>query len=141
MNELARLFKALSEETRLEILELIFAVGEVCVCEVEEVLEISQSKASRHLRYLRNQGILVDRRDGLWVHYDLADDLEAESTRILDVLRDVLAARPASPAVARLTARRAAQTPACTVPAGGSAIRPTAGPASGVERAGAGGRG
>ena len=118
MNELARLFKALSEETRLEILELIFAVGEVCVCEVEEVLGISQSKASRHLRYLRNQEILVDRRDGLWVHYDLTEDTGAESARILAALRDVLAARPASPAVARLTALRAAQSAVCAVPAG-----------------------
>ena len=72
MRVYADLFKALSDETRLAALALIMAHGELCVCDVEAVLAITQSKASRHLRYLKNVGLLDDRRDGIWVHYRLA---------------------------------------------------------------------
>ena len=79
MSTLANKFKALSEDVRLQILALIVQHGELCVCEVERFLEISQSKASRHLRYLMNAGLLQDHRDGLWVYYRLADpDSEAD---------------------------------------------------------------
>jgi DNA-binding transcriptional ArsR family regulator len=58
MTTLANKFKALSEDVRLQILALISQHGELCVCEVERLLEISQSKASRHLRYLLNAGLV-----------------------------------------------------------------------------------
>ncbi len=67
MRQMARRFKALSEEPRLDILSLLFRYGELCGCEVERFLEMSQSKASRHLRYLRNEGLVEDRREGLWI--------------------------------------------------------------------------
>ncbi len=65
----ADIYKALSDETRLTILAMLLIHGELCVCDLEGGLSISQSKASRHLRYLKNAGILVDRRDGVWVYY------------------------------------------------------------------------
>jgi DNA-binding transcriptional ArsR family regulator len=64
-------FKALSNETRLTIMGLIFRHGPLCVCEVEQILGITQPKASRHLRYLRDAGVLEDERDGLLVNYGL----------------------------------------------------------------------
>ena len=70
--ELARVHKALGDETRLRIVNLLARRGEMCVCDVEAVLEISQSKASRHLAYLRNAGIVDDRRDRTWVYYRLS---------------------------------------------------------------------
>jgi ArsR family transcriptional regulator, arsenate/arsenite/antimonite-responsive transcriptional repressor len=69
---LAALFQALGDPTRLRILGLLLT-GEVCVCHIHESLRISQPKASRHLAYLRRAGIVETRRDGLWVHYRLAD--------------------------------------------------------------------
>jgi ArsR family transcriptional regulator len=64
------LFKALADETRLRILGLLLT-GEVCVCDIHESLKIPQSKASRHLAYLRRVGLVDTRRDGLWIHYRL----------------------------------------------------------------------
>ena len=72
LTSLERLFKALADVTRLRILGLLLA-GEVCVCHIHESLRIPQPKASRHLAYLRRAGLVATRRDGLWVHYRLAD--------------------------------------------------------------------
>jgi len=68
---LAGLFKALSEPIRLRIIRLLLAKEELCVCELVEVLGISQSVISRHLAYLRNHNILVSSRSGVWVYYKL----------------------------------------------------------------------
>jgi ArsR family transcriptional regulator len=68
----ATVFKALSDPTRLRIVGLLLT-GEVCVCHIHEALRISQPKASRHLAYLRSAGLVDARRDGLWMHYKLAD--------------------------------------------------------------------
>ena len=71
MKELAKLFKAMSDETRLRILHLL-TYGELCVCDLMEVLSLPQSTISRHMAYLKNTGLVNDRRDGVWVHYSLA---------------------------------------------------------------------
>ena len=65
-------FKALADATRLRILGLLLT-GEVCVCHIHESLKIPQPKASRHLAYLRRAGLVDTRRDGLWIHYRMAD--------------------------------------------------------------------
>jgi ArsR family transcriptional regulator len=72
ISSLETLFQALADTTRLRILGLLLN-GEVCVCEIHGALRIPQSKASRHLAYLRRAGLVATRRDGLWVHYRLAD--------------------------------------------------------------------
>jgi len=82
---LAGIFKALADETRLQMLGLLLDRPELCVCHFERALEISQSKASRHLRYLLNAGLLQDRRDGVWMYYRLADGMDPERRLILDV--------------------------------------------------------
>ena len=64
-------FKALADPTRLRILGLLVN-GEVCVCDIHECLGIPQPRASRHLSYLRRTGLVQARKDGLWVHYQLA---------------------------------------------------------------------
>lgn len=64
------LFKALSDETRLRLIVLLYR-REFCVCQIEAALGISQTKASRHLAILRRAGLLKARRDGLWVYYTL----------------------------------------------------------------------
>ena len=72
MAELERLFQALGDATRLRILGLLLT-GEVCVCDIHETLKIPQPKASRHLAYLRKSGLVDTRRQGLWIHYRLAE--------------------------------------------------------------------
>jgi ArsR family transcriptional regulator, arsenate/arsenite/antimonite-responsive transcriptional repressor len=68
---LEQLFKAMADGTRLRILALL-AGGEVCVCDIHETLGIPQPRASRHLAYLRRTGLVLDRKEGLWVYYRLA---------------------------------------------------------------------
>jgi ArsR family transcriptional regulator, arsenate/arsenite/antimonite-responsive transcriptional repressor len=87
---LAGIFKALADETRLRMLALLLDQPELCVCHFERVLEITQSKASRHLRYLRNAGLLHDRREGVWMYYRLAEDMGPELTQILAAVRGSL---------------------------------------------------
>ncbi len=72
LSSMGSLFKALADTTRLRILGLLLT-GEVCVCHIHESLKIPQPKASRHLAYLRKAGLVDARRDGLWMHYRLAD--------------------------------------------------------------------
>jgi DNA-binding transcriptional ArsR family regulator len=96
MAKLSRIFKALSDDTRLTIMGLVFRHGHLCVCEVERILGITQSKASRHLRYLRDAGLLEDEREGLIVNYRLPVKQVGNISSVLTMLRGVLSdhARP-----------------------------------------------
>lgn len=73
----AKLFHALSDPTRLEILERLRG-GECCVCDLQEALEASQSRLSFHLRTLKDAGLVTDRREGRWVYYTLRPEAFAE---------------------------------------------------------------
>ena len=90
MRAYAEAYKVLSDETRLVILALLLAYGELCVCDVEAALGITQSKASRHLRYLKNAGLLEDRRSGIWVYYRLSKGTNTEATRVVSTNRKLL---------------------------------------------------
>jgi ArsR family transcriptional regulator, arsenate/arsenite/antimonite-responsive transcriptional repressor len=75
-------FKALADRTRLRLLNLMGA-DEVCVCFFVEILKTNQPKISRHLAYLRRAGIVSVRRDGPWMHYRIAQPLDAGAARVL----------------------------------------------------------
>jgi ArsR family transcriptional regulator len=77
-DSLAALFKTLSETVRLRIIFLLLSEGELCVCELVDTLNLSQSVVSRHLAYLRNNGLVTARREGVWVHYKIVDDCCSE---------------------------------------------------------------
>lgn len=83
------LFKALGDATRLRILGLLLT-GEVCVCDIHESLKIPQSKASRHLAYLRRSGLVETRREGLWIHYRLGKLADPVLAAIADAARHAL---------------------------------------------------
>jgi len=90
VRDLARVFKALSEPPRLQILALVLRHGELCGCEVERFLDLSQSAASRHLRVLRDAELLEDRRDGQWVYYGLPSRPVRATSDLLALLRERL---------------------------------------------------
>ena len=69
----AALFHALSDETRLGILEML-RQGERCVCDLQSELDAAQSRLSFHLRTLKEAGVVTDRREGRWVYYALDKD-------------------------------------------------------------------
>lgn len=68
-------FQALADATRLRCLLLIAANSELCVCELVHALDLSQPKISRHLKLLRDSGLVADRREKIWVHYRIAPEL------------------------------------------------------------------
>src|SRR5881398_2710268 len=89
LNEMETLFRALADATRLRILGLLLT-GEVCVCDIHECLKIPQSKASRHLAYLRRSGLVETRRSGLWIHYRLGQLADPVLATVVDAVRHAL---------------------------------------------------
>ena len=87
-----RLFHALSDETRLAIIEMLRG-GERCVCDLQDVLDAAQSRLSFHLKVLKDAGLVTDRKDGRWSYYALNTDRLAEGTEILGGLAAPGAAR------------------------------------------------
>jgi ArsR family transcriptional regulator len=72
MDELASLFKALSDVTRLRIIKLLER-GELCVCDIVAALDMQQPKVSFHLGALKDAGLIGDRKEGRWIHYRISD--------------------------------------------------------------------
>jgi ArsR family transcriptional regulator len=70
VNELVAIFKALSDETRIRVIKLL-EEGELCVCDITAVLDMSQPKVSFHLSTLKDAGLIKDRKQGKWIHYSL----------------------------------------------------------------------
>ena len=73
-------FHALSDETRLEIVERLIG-GERCVCDLTDIMDAAQSRLSFHLKTLKDAGLVTDRKEGRWVYYTLnretLDEIEA----------------------------------------------------------------
>ena len=103
MKVYADIFKALADETRLIIFSLLLNYDELCVCDVEGILQISQSKASRHLRYLKNAGLVDDRREGLWVYYKVANRSKNPSAAVIAVTGELIASLVDDKLKARVT--------------------------------------
>lgn len=64
----AQWFHALSDVTRLQILEML-SHRDRCVCELQQVLDVEQSRLSFHLKVLKEAGLIRDRREGRWIYY------------------------------------------------------------------------
>lgn len=69
-----QVFKALADESRIRILHLILRNKEMCISDLEQVLDFTQTKTSRHLAYLRGAGIVTPRKLDQWVYYSLKDE-------------------------------------------------------------------
>lgn len=91
---IALLFKALADTTRLRLINLV-GEDEVCVCFFVEVLKINQPKISRHLAYLRRAGVVSARRDGKWIHYRIVEPPDSHAAHIFREVRAGLAEDPA----------------------------------------------
>lgn len=91
---IALLFKALADETRLRLINLI-GDDEICVCFFVEVLKTNQPKISRHLAYLKRAGVAAARREGKWIHYRLVEPSDPHAARIFREVRSWLDHNPA----------------------------------------------
>lgn len=74
---LIQIMKALGDETRLRILNLLYH-GELCVCEIEYLLDINQSNASRHLNKLSMVNLIAYEKRALYVYYNINDKITKE---------------------------------------------------------------
>lgn len=88
LTRLAHAFRALGDETRLRLLELL-REGEQCVCDLTDALRTPQPLLSFHLRTLKDAGLVTDRREGRWVYYALAPRGLDEVGRRLEELKPV----------------------------------------------------
>jgi ArsR family transcriptional regulator len=82
----SQIFKACSDESRVRILHLIFKNKEMCISDLEHILEFTQTKTSRHLIYLKNSGILSTRKQDQWVFYYLKDEVYEIISQIFQFL-------------------------------------------------------
>ena len=82
--QLSQFFHLLSDDTRLRSLLLMQHEGELCVCELVHALDIIQPKVSRHLATLRDAGIVIDRRQGQWIYYQLNPDLPGWARQVFN---------------------------------------------------------
>jgi len=90
MRDFVKLFKALSDETRIRILKVLLG-RECCVCEVMQALDISQSRASRNLGILEDAGFIKSKRDGLWIVYSIDEQrMNSYTAPLIELLRGSL---------------------------------------------------
>lgn len=83
---LIKIFKVLSGENRLRIINLLLN-NELCVCELEVLLDLSQSNVSRHLRKIKNIGILDYSKDAQWIHYKVSDQFIKNNKDLISYLK------------------------------------------------------
>lgn len=83
----ATLFHALSDETRLEIIERL-KDGEQCVCNLTDALKTGQSRLSFHLKVLKDAGLIKDRPEGRWIYYSLHPEVIEELEEVVQWLKE-----------------------------------------------------
>jgi len=88
MKDFIKVMKALSDETRLRMLNVLLVRG-CCVCEIMQALDISQSRASRNLSILQDAGFLKAQRDGTWIVYSIDwQTVNRHAVSLAKLLRD-----------------------------------------------------
>lgn len=86
MKTYIKVMKALSDPNRARVIKLLHH-RELCVCEVQELLELSQSTVSRHLKQLEDAGLVSSRKQGSWLHYRLSDGSTPYAGQMLQLMR------------------------------------------------------
>ena len=109
-------FKALADQTRLRIIGLLRA-GEICVCDIHGSLALPQPTVSRHLAYLRKSGLVATRKEGLWVHYRLAELPDPVMQAVLDAVTHAIGHVSLGDRDRKRLASRIELTPLQTTPA------------------------
>ncbi len=90
MEELVKTIKAISDETRVRIVKLLIGNKSLCVCEIMDALDITQTRASKNLKILKDAGFVVDRREGAWVHYSIDENPSVYVEGVLRLLKEWL---------------------------------------------------
>jgi len=94
LKKIVKIVKALSDESRIRIVNLLKAKSGVCVCEITEIINLSQPTISSHLKKLEEAGIIIFRKDGLWVNYYLNEEMDFESRELIDLISKIIEKDP-----------------------------------------------
>jgi ArsR family transcriptional regulator len=125
IDQLEGVFKALADKTRLRILALL-GNNEVCVCHIHDSLGLPQPTVSRHLAYLRRTGLVEARRDGVWMHYQVAPSLDSLVRGVVSTAVEALTRVPVTSEDRKQFQKSFGQLYVVETPAGGSCCTPRA---------------
>lgn len=87
---MVNVFKALGDENRLRMMNLLIK-SSLCVCELETMLDMSQSNVSRHLSKLKSAGLINSFKDQQWVYYQISDEFRDSGSELLSYMKIELA--------------------------------------------------
>ncbi len=94
INVFLNLIGALNDETRILILAFLKANGELCVCDLQNILNLKQSRLSRHLKILKDCGFLYVKRKGTWAYYGINENLSVFHTECLKAIQELQISLP-----------------------------------------------
>jgi ArsR family transcriptional regulator len=94
LGKLIKILKALSDEGRVRIVNLLKTKKGVCVCEITEIINLSQPTISSHLKKLQEAGLVTFTKDGLWVNYYLNDKMDTEARELIDLIIRIIEKDP-----------------------------------------------
>ena len=90
LKKVTKILKALADESRIRMLALLKERNGLCVCEITEIIGLSQPTISSHLKKLQDAEIITYSKDGLWVNYSLDENMEKEVKQLLDSMVQIL---------------------------------------------------
>ena len=90
LKKITKILKALADESRIRMLALLKERNGLCVCEITEIIGLSQPTISSHLKKLQDAEIITYSKDGLWVNYSLDENMEKEVKQLLDSMVQIL---------------------------------------------------
>ena len=90
LRNLTKTLKALSDEGRLRIISLLSKKKDLCVCEIKELIGLSQSTISSHLKKLENSGLITYSKDGKWINYNINPNLDSDIKKLVKNINTML---------------------------------------------------
>lgn len=90
LKKIIKILKALSDESRIRIIALLKERNGLCVCEITQIIGLSQPTVSSHLKKLQDAEIITYSKDGLWVNYALDENIEKEIKQLLGLIIQML---------------------------------------------------
>lgn len=90
LKKIIKILKALSDESRIRIVALLKERNGLCVCEITEIIGLSQPTISSHLKRLQDAEIITYSKDGYWIKYSLDENMEKEIKQLLHLITQIL---------------------------------------------------
>ncbi len=88
--DIIEVLKLIADVNRMRILNILYSRGKVCVCVLEEILELNQSNLSRHLNKLKKAGLIVGERRSQWIDYEISEEFLNKNSFVREILEERL---------------------------------------------------